>query len=226
MLNDFLSIIFPEVCVSCGNALFKNEVDICTHCIYCLPKTNFHLDTENPIAKIFWGRVPVHSASSFYSFAKGGKVQELIHQFKYKGQKNVGITVGKLYGFELKQCDDFNCIDTIIPVPLHKKKKRKRGYNQSEYFAEGLSESMKVPTDFKTLYRAKESETQTRKSRFNRWENVESIFQLTDDTALQGKHILLVDDIITTGATLEACMQTLLQIPDVTISIATMAFAS
>lgn len=226
MIKDFFSLIFPQVCVSCGKALYKNEKSICMFCIYHLPKTNFHTDKVNPIAKIFWGRVPVVAASAYYSFAKGGNVQHLIHQLKYKGQKEVGVTIGKLYGQELKLIEEFRLADIIIPVPLHKKKQRKRGYNQSEYFAEGLSQGMNIKTDFKSLYRALASETQTRKSRFNRWKNVESVFQLRDKISLSGKHILLVDDVITTGATLEACAHTLLQIPDVTISIVTMAYAT
>lgn len=226
MLNDFIALLFPHVCVSCGKSLYKKEHSICTYCAYYLPKTNFHLDNDNPIAKIFWGRVPVFSAAAFYGFNKGGKVQHLIHQLKYKGQKHIGVSVGKLYGYELKYCDDFNCIDTVIPVPLHPKKKKKRGYNQSDGFAEGLAESMNVKADLKTLYRAVESETQTKKSRFSRWQNVESIFQLRNADALEGKHILLVDDVITTGATLEACAHTLLQVPGVKISIVTIAYAA
>ena len=134
--------------------------------------------------------------------------------------------MGKLYGFELKKSSDFNTVDTIIPVPLHPKKEKKRGYNQSESFAEGLAASMEVAADFKTLFRAHESETQTKKSRFNRWQNVESIFQLKDLKSLEGKHILLVDDVVTTGATLEACAQTLQQVPGIKISVATIAYAS
>lgn len=226
MINDFISLIYPKICAACGKSLFKNEDCICTYCRFHLPKTNYHLTNENPIEKLFWGRINIYSAAAFYTFGKGGKVQQLIHQLKYKGQKDVGITVGKLYGYELKRCEKFKNIDTIIPVPLHPKKKKKRGYNQSEFFAEGLAISLKIPTDFKTLYRAKESSTQTKKSRFSRWENVESIFQLKDKERLKGKHILLVDDVITTGATLEACAQALQQIPDVKLSIATIAYAN
>ena len=225
MLNDFIALIFPHVCVSCGKSLYKNEQSICTYCAYYLPKTNFHLVHDNPIVKIFWGRVPIYSAAAFYGFNKGGKVQHLIHQLKYKGQQHIGVSVGKLYGYELKYCEDFNAVDTIIPVPLHPKRQKKRGYNQSDCFAEGLAESMNVKADLKTLYRALESETQTKKSRFSRWQNVESIFQLRNADALEGKHVLLVDDVITTGATLEACAQTLLQVPGVKVSIVCMAYA-
>ncbi len=226
MLKDFIALIFPHNCVSCGKNLYKKEQSICTYCAYYLPKTNFHLNEDNPIAKIFWGRVPIFSAAAFYSFNKGGKVQQLIHQLKYKGQKHIGLSIGKLYGYELKDCKNFNTVDTIMPVPLHPKRKKKRGYNQSDDFAIGLAESMNLKADLKTLYRAKESETQTRKSRFSRWQNVESVFQLYNPSDIEGKHILLVDDVITTGATLEACAQTLLKVPGVKVSIATIAFAS
>ena len=226
MINDFISLVFPHVCVSCGKSLYKNEQSICTYCTYHLPKTNFHLNTDHPIAKIFWGRVSIHSAAAFYGFNKGGKVQHLIHQLKYKGHKNIGFTVGKLYGYELKQCVYFNTVNIIIPVPLHPKKQKKRGYNQSDTFAQGLAESMNAKANLNAIYRTAENESQTKKSRFKRWQNVESIFQIRDAKGLEGQHILLVDDVITTGATLEACAQTLLQIPNIKISIVTIAYAA
>lgn len=226
MLNDFLALFYPKICASCGKSLFKSEHCICSYCKYHLPKTNFHLQKNNPIEKIFWGRTLIFSAASFYNFGKGGQVQHLIHQLKYKGQKEIGVTLGKLYGSDLKKTESFSTVEVVIPVPLHAKKKKRRGYNQSECFAEGLSESLNVPSDFQTLYRTLESETQTKRSRFNRWQNVESVFGLKDPEKLKGKHILLVDDVITTGATVEACAQTLLQIPDVKVSVATIAYAN
>jgi ComF family protein len=178
------------------------------------------------VAKIFWGRINIHAASAFYNFGKGGKVQHLIHQLKYRGQKEIGVTLGRFYGYDLRKSDSFKNVDTIIPVPLHPKKQKKRGYNQSEFFASGLAETMKKQTDFKTLLRSYPSETQTRKSRFSRWKNVETAFQLSNGEALKDKHILLVDDVITTGATLEACAQVLMQIPGVRVSIAAIAYAN
>lgn len=223
MLSDFLSLFYPVICLSCGKTLYKGEEIICTYCHYHLPKTNFHLDKDNPVARHFWGKVTIHSAASYYFFNKGEKVQHLIHQLKYKERKEIGVFIGKQYGHDLKEAPLFNEVDVIIPVPLHAKKKRKRGYNQSELFATGLAESMKKKLDVKILYRAKASKTQTKKSRFERWENVNEIFALKNKEKLSGKHILLVDDVITTGSTLEACTQVLLQLPDVKVSIATMA---
>jgi len=226
MLKDFFALIYPKICAACGKSLFKNEQDICTFCHFHLPKTNFHLDIANPIEKIFWGRINIYSAAAYYKFGKGGKVQHIMHQLKYKGQKELGITIGKFYGYDLKKSERFNSIDIILPVPLHPKKIKKRGYNQSALFAQGLSQSMNVPANFNVLSRSVNSETQTKKSRFSRWQNVETIFELTNSTDLEGKHILLVDDVITTGATIESCAQTLQQISDVKISVATIAYAN
>lgn len=224
--NDFVSLFFPVTCMACGKSLFKNENSICTWCSYHLPKSNFHLINDNPVAKIFWGRINIHAAAAFYTFNKGGRVQHLIHQLKYKGQQHVGVSLGKLYGYELRNSVDFKGIDIIIPVPLHSKKQRKRGYNQSTCFAQGLAETMGLTVNSTVLFRSAASETQTKKSRFTRWKNVERIFYTKNEEQLTDKHILLVDDVITTGATLEACAQALLKTQGVKVSIATIAYAS
>ena len=226
MLNDFISLFYPQICMACGKSLYKNEYCICTYCIYHLPKTDHLQVEENPFVKLFWGRINIHSAAAYYNFTKGGKIQHLIHQLKYHGQKEIGLTLGKLYGKSLQNAPLFNSVDTIIPIPLHKKKLQKRGYNQSEFFAQGISTVLQVSMDAKNVYRSLESDTQTKKSRFNRWKNVESIFSVKEPSKLQGKHILLVDDVVTTGSTLEACAQVLLQIPKTKVSIVTIAYAS
>lgn len=225
MLKDFISLIYPNLCAACGNSLYKYETAICTHCLYHLPKTDFYKQSENTLNKIFWGRTSIFSASAIYYFNKGAKVQNLIHELKYNGNKTVGNVLGKMHGQELIKSDHFNTIDIIIPVPLHYKKLRKRGYNQSECFAEGLSEGMQKPIDTKSLIRAKESETQTKKSRYARWQNVENIFQITNADSLVGKHILLADDVITTGSTIEACANTILKIPNTKVSVTSIAYA-
>ena len=223
MLNDFLSLIFPKVCAACGKSLFKSEESICTYCLYHLPKTNFHLYTDNPVVKLFWGRTNIYSASSLYSFSKGSKVQHLIHQLKYRGKKEIGQTIGKYYGKELKVAPMFSSADVVIPVPLHLQKLKKRGYNQSEMFAQGIAESMNAETSGEILIRTFASETQTKKSRFARWKNVEEVFKVILPEKIKGKHILLVDDVITTGATLEACANKILEVPGTKVSVATIA---
>jgi ComF family protein len=224
--HDFLSLFYPNNCFACGNNLFKNERVICLSCLFHLPKTNYHTEKENPVSKIFWGRTRIETAAACYYFVKASKIQHLVHQFKYKGKKEIGVYIGELYGKELITSYYYQDIDIIIPVPLHPKKIRIRGYNQSEMFAIGLSSSMNIPYDINSLVRTYASETQTKKNRFKRWENVKEIFDLNLPEKLENKHILLIDDVITTGATLEACANLLNTIQGVRISIASIAVAS
>ncbi len=224
-ISDFISLIFPRICAACGNSLWKHETGLCHFCEYHLPKTNYHLDAENPVSRLFWGRVNIETGAAFLYFNKGSKVQQLVHQLKYKGRKDIGIYLGEQYGQTLKYAPLFNSADAIVPVPLHKKKFMQRGYNQSEQFAIGLSGSMNIPVNNHLLMRTKSNETQTRKSRFNRYENVKDIFALNYPEKWHGKHLILVDDVITTGATLEACIHTLSSIPGAKISIACIATA-
>jgi len=223
MLNDFFNLIFPKLCCACNNTLLKHEHVICTMCLLTLPKTNFHFDKENPVSKVFWGRVQIEMATSFYLFSKKSKVQNLLHHLKYKGAKEVGFEVGKLLGYDLKDTIYFKGIEFVIPVPLHKKKLKKRGYNQSEWIAMGVSESMGVPINLSTLYRKVDSKTQTKKSRYMRWENVGEIFGVSSDE-LDHKNVLLVDDVLTTGATIEACTQVLIR-RQCKVFVATIAYA-
>ncbi len=211
--------------MACGRSLFKYEECVCTFCLYHLPKTNFHLEEDNPVSRLFWGKAKICSAASMFYFYKGGRVQHLMHQLKYKEHKEIGIYLGKLYGKELSKTPLFNTSEYIIPVPMHPKKQKKRGYNQSEIIAMGLSQSMNIPVDIKTLVKTTKTETQTKRSRFNRWENVKEVFELKEHDHLVNKHILLVDDVITTGSTLESCVINLLKIQGIKISIASMACA-
>jgi len=222
--GDFLGLIFPRICSGCGNSLWKHEKVICDSCYYHLPKTNFHLQKDNPVNKIFWGRADILSATSFLLFNKGSKVQNLIHALKYKGRKDVGIFLGEEFGNILKSFQPYSHSGIIIPVPLHKKKFLKRGYNQSEQFAIGLASSMAIPYTAQCLMRKNETETQTHKSRFLRWKNVNDIFFVRNPDQIEGRKILLIDDVVTTGATLESCISVLLTIPGVSISIATIAY--
>lgn len=225
MLLDFFNLIFPRLCFACNEALLKGENFLCISCQINLPKTDFHKDKENRVAQSFWGRINIEIATSYYYFNKGGKVQNLIHHLKYKGDKEVGEYIGKQYGYDLREVEHFQSIDFIVPVPLHPKKEKKRGYNQSEWFAKGLSTTMGIPINTEILYRKENSETQTKKGRYDRWENVNEVFGVKQEAKIAGKNILLVDDVITTGATLEACAEVLLKQKTGVIKIATIACA-
>jgi ComF family protein len=223
LLDDFVSLFYPRICYACGNALFSNEEMLCSYCRFHLPKTNFHQQAENPLSKVFWGRVKLENVSAYFYFSKGGKVQHLMHQFKYRGRHEIGVYFGKLYGTDLKQADSFRDVEMVIPVPLHPKKLRKRGYNQSEKFGAGLAQSMEIALESKILIRTYASETQTRKSRFSRWENVKEIFTVKEPEKIANKHVLLVDDVITTGATMEACANHLLEVEGTRVNVASLA---
>lgn len=225
-LNDFISLFFPRICYGCGESLISNERIICTACHLNLPRTNFHTQIDNPINKVFWGRVDIESAAALFFYAKGGNVQHLIHQLKYKDHKEVGVYLGEMLGNDILESAIFERIDLIIPIPLHPKKLRKRGFNQAEIFATGISNSMSIDVDIKSVIRTVDTATQTKKGRYKRWENVNEIFAITDPEQIQGKHILLVDDVITTGATMEACIQTLKSVQGVKVSVGSIAYAS
>jgi len=224
-LSDFISLFYPRVCFACNNALLRHEEFLCTECLFNLPVTNFHLIENNPVSNQFIGKIGFNAAASFYYFSKGGKVQHLIHQFKYNGYKKIGIFIGRIYGEQLIKSPFFSNIDYIIPVPLHPRKELQRGYNQAEWFAKGLALSIKAPIDTTTLHRMYASESQTHKTRFSRWENVKEIFSLSNGQHLIGKHVLLVDDVITTGSTLEAAGHVLMEVPDIKISVCSLACA-
>lgn len=224
-LSDFVSLLFPELCAACRESLMANEYLICTDCLYNLPFTNFHLQADNIVAQQFWGKIELEGAYSLYYFSKGGKIQNLMHQFKYKGMKEIGNLLGNIAGGQLIKNKVFNTVDMIIPVPLHKKRMLQRGFNQSVCFAEGLSERLNAPVENINLVRVMATETQTHKSRFARFENMQEVFTVRNHEKLINKHVLLVDDVITTGSTLEACGTELLKIDGLKLSIATIAYA-
>ena len=226
LIKDCAGLFFPDVCYSCGNSLYKNEKVLCTRCYLHMPETNFHNDPDNPVARVFWGRVPIRAATALYFYKKGGSVQQLIHQLKYRGHKEIGLHLGNLLGGEIKRQPLFEGIDCIVPVPLHRKKKRTRGFNQAELIGIGISQVLGIPVDVEHVVRTVASETQTRKGRYTRWENVGQIFRVKDGPVLAGKHVLVVDDVITTGATMEACLQALGTVPGITLSVACAAFSA
>jgi ComF family protein len=224
-LADFVSLLFPELCAACRESLMANEHLICTACRYNLPFTNFHLHPDNIVARQFWGKMPLEAAYAMCYFTKGGSIQNLMHQFKYKGMQQIGNLLGNIAGSQLINNLIFADVDIIIPVPLHKKRMRQRGYNQSACFAEGLAPLLNATVEIDNLIRTTATETQTHKSRFARFENMREVFAIKHPERLIDKRVLLVDDIVTTGSTLEACGSHLLKVPGLKLSIATIAYA-
>jgi len=225
MLRSFLNLLYPNLCASCQEVLLKNEKTICYNCLVDLPRSLYYQDNENPIAKLFWGKIKLEIATSSFSFIKKGKIQRLMHELKYKGNTEVGEILGIELGKEIAKIENSLKIDIVIPVPLHPKKQRKRGYNQSDSIAEGVAKVLECEMNIGLLKRKEHSESQTRKSKYERWENVGEVFTLANAEDLKGKHILIVDDVVTTGATLEACCKKLEEIEEVKLSIATLASA-
>lgn len=198
---------------------------ICLPCELHMPRADYTFDAENPVAQLFWGRTKIEAATSFFRFEKGSKYQKLLHLLKYKGDKNVGVFLGKLLGAELKE-SVFNRCDFIVPVPLHPRKKKKRGYNQSEIIANGVSTIMGIPVRKDILFRDKFTDTQTKKSRFERFRNVENVFRIEPlNIEKGGLSVLLIDDVVTTGSTIEACSETLLKYEGMKVYVATVACA-
>lgn len=224
-LADFAALFFPMLCPACNTALASGEKVICTHCRYNLPFTNFHLQPDNIVARQFWGKLQIEGAYALFYFSKGGNVQNLVHHLKYKNMPHIGDVLGNIAGDQLKTNPAFAAIDYIVPVPLHKRRLKQRGYNQSAHFAYGLSQKINATVSEHNLVRMRHTDTQTKKSRFARFENMKDVFELKQPELLAGKHILLVDDTVTTGSTLEACGIELLKIPGVKLSIAAIAYA-
>lgn len=224
MLHDFFNIFFPEVCCACNSTLFKFEKSICIKCLKNLPYTNFIKTPDNIVEQMFYGRLDIERAYSLVYYNKGTKVQQILHSLKYNSDTVVGFKMGKLLGIEIKKHSGIK-YDLIIPLPLHKSKLRKRGYNQAECIALGIEDELKIPVLNNVIEKRTHTETQTNRAKFARWMNVEETFKLTDSGLIEGKNILLVDDVVTTGATLEACGKELLQVKNVKLSIATIACA-
>jgi len=223
--NDLLDLFYPTTCCACATSLVGNEECICTSCRLTLPRSQSHLQSTPELAHKFAGKVAVSSVVTFLKFEKGGKVQRLLHQLKYKNRPEVGQVMGRMYGYELRSADFQTKVDLLLPVPLHPRKKAQRGYNQSDLFAEGLSETLGVPWSASVLARAQFTATQTRKTRLERFENVTGIFELRSPSEVAGKRIAIIDDVVTTGSTLESAVATLLQSGAKEVSVITMAAA-
>lgn len=224
ILQDFINLLLPDTCAACDSLLVKKEKIICLKCLYELPRTRYDSYIDNAVARLFWGRIQVENASSLFRYHKGSRFQSLIHDLKYRDRKDIGKELGRLMGISIKETP-FSNAELILPVPLHKSKQRRRGYNQCDPICAGLSESLDIPYQTDLLERPEKSSTQTNKSRIDRWNNVEGIFRVKYPLELQHKHILLADDVVTTGATLEACASAILKVEGTRVSIATLAMA-
>ena len=224
-LLDLLMFFFPVNCLVCDKRLNSPGAVLCLECEYKMPRTGYRDLKDNPVSKVLWVRVPVEMGTSLFRFEKGSAYQTLLHDLKYRGNRNVGTHLGRLLGHELKHTSFSSC-DLLVPVPLHQKRLRERGYNQSEIIARGTSEVMGIPVVSNLLRRADRHHSQTSMGRYERFENVSDSFQLAlNPPNVDGKRILLIDDVVTTGATLEACSQILFNHYKCLVYIATVSCA-
>lgn len=224
-IKDFIALFFPQACAGCDAPLVHSEYLICTDCWYHMPYTQGHKDAQNVSARQLWGRVQLEAVASYVYFVDSSRVKQLLHQLKYRNRPEIGELIGTRYGLALKTSSPFDKADIIVPVPLHPVKLRKRGYNQSAFFAKGLSSSMCRPIVEHCLVRRHATKSQTQKNRYERYENMRETFAVGDPDAVAGKHVLLVDDVLTTGATMEACAGVLLKAGAAKVSAVTIAKA-
>jgi ComF family protein len=225
LLDALLHLAFPHVCEGCGSDNLDAKSLLCLRCLAEMPATEYHLYSSNPIEKLFWGRLPLTTATAQYYFTKQSLMQHLLHQLKYKSNQELGRYLGQLMGHELNKSNRYSNIDALVPLPLHPEKERKRGYNQAFVLCQGMGEAMKLPVWKGCVMRTEMTETQTKKGRVERWQNMDGKFLVTNPVKLVGKHLLLVDDVITTGATLEACGRSLLEACS-QLSVAALCFSS
>lgn len=225
IIHSTLHLFYPHVCSGCGSDLLEKDNLLCLKCMHHLPHTHFANLANNPVEKYFWGRLPVTAAYSQFYFSKEFLIQQLIHQLKYQGNTDIGFYLGEIMGKTMLNCNRFKTIDALVPLPLYADKEHKRGYNQATVICNGIAAIMNIPVLKTAVIRKHATETQTRKHRTERWENVKQSFTVVRGNELAGKHLLLVDDVITTGATLEACGQAILEMDNVQLSLATLAYA-
>lgn len=223
--NDLWKLFFPSCCLICGKRLLGGEEHLCCRCLSGLPRTRMHLQKENEVEKCLWGKIPFERATAYWYYTKGGDVRKLLFELKYYGNVRLGRFLGRCVARELLPSGFFADVDGIVPVPLHPRKLKERGYNQSSLLAEGISAITHIPLYEGMLIRKRYTETQTRKGNYERWLNVEDMFECISCEGFRGKHVLLIDDVLTTGATLVACADALKQIPDLRISVLTLALA-
>ena len=226
LLTDFIALLYPEICIGCNETLMKHDKMICFKCKVNMPITHFEKHKNNPVERLFWFKTSIKEAMAGYFFTKKSRIQKMIHSFKYKGNEESAIFLGEQLGKMLKESGRFHAINQIIPVPLHPKKLQIRGYNQAEKIADGIANILNIEVNTKSLIRVEHNETQTNKGIFNRWRNVKTIFKIKDSDKLLDQHILIVDDVITSGSTIESCAKQILSIPGAEVSLASLAIAS
>jgi ComF family protein len=224
MLKELFNLFFPDLCIGCKNILIRQEEHLCISCLQDLPLTNLHFNDSKLISNIFYGHVVLNHATALFYFPKQGIVRKLIHHLKYKNQQKISAYLGNWLGFELKDCSFYNDIDVVISVPLHKNKLKFRGYNQVTGFGLSIAKHLNVPYNDTCLKRIKNTSSQTLKNRLSRLKYLDTVFEVSEINMLKGKHILLVDDVITTGATIKACAKELNNIPGLKLSLAVMAY--
>jgi ComF family protein len=223
--DSFLHVLFPHICDGCGSDRLGKESSLCMRCIQTMPETSFELHADNPVEKKFWGRLPLQQATAQYYFTRESLMQHLMHQFKYKRNRELGNQLGQMMGESIKRSGRF-VVDALVPLPLFPAKEKRRGYNQATILCEGMAESLQVPVLKDVVIRSQHTDTQTKKGRIERWQNMEGKFILAKPEAISNKNVLLIDDVVTTGATLEACGAELLKAENVRLSIAALCYAA
>jgi ComF family protein len=225
MADAVLQLLFPRTCPGCGTDLHRSDSFLCTVCLLELPETGFSAIPGNPVERKFWGRLAVTAATAVYHFRSGGLMQHLMHRFKYGSDQDLCVSLGRLMGATLSECDRFRP-DLLVPLPLHPHRERTRGYNQARLLCDGMSQQLRIPVAGDCITRTSDTGTQTAMSRTERWLNMQGKFSVRQPAVLENRSILLVDDVVTTGATLEACGLEMITIPGITISIAALCYAS
>ena len=221
-----LHLAFPQVCAICGSDALPKQQLLCLPCLEALPQTYFHLHANNGAEAIFTGRLPLQHATAQYYFTKESGLQHLLHRMKYKGDKELCLYMGRLMGQQLSATDWIKNIDALVPLPLFLQRERQRGYNQSALLCDGMAEVLHLPVLKEVVVRSAATESQTRKNRVQRWQNMEGRFSITKVDKMEGRHVLLVDDVVTTGATLEACGRAILEAPGTQLSVATLCYSA